>query len=83
MMKGDHTHLDEKVVPVAVAPNEPIAELWRGLLEQEGITAMLKAMGPGAAYFSNFGYQHTLYVLESDAERARDILDVETEAEER
>ncbi len=83
MMKGDHAHLGEKLVPVAVAPNEPIAELWRGLLEQEGITAMLKAMGPGAAYFSNFGYQHTLYVLESDAERAREILDVETEAEER
>jgi hypothetical protein len=82
-MKGDHAHLNEKLVPVAVAPNEPIAELWRGLLEQEGITAMLKAMGPGAAYFSNFGYQHTLYVLESDAERARDILDVETEPEER
>ncbi len=83
MTNGDHTHLNEKLVPVAEAPNEPIAELWRGLLGQEGITVMLKAMGPGAAYFSNFGYQHTLYVLESDAERARDILDVETEAEER
>lgn len=82
MTTSDHDHLNEKLVPVAVAPNELIAELWRGLLEQEGITAMLKAMGPGSAYFSNFGNQHTLFVLESDAQRAREILDQDEELHE-
>lgn len=82
MTTGDRDHLNEKLVPVAVAPNEPIAELWRGLLQEEGIISMLKAMGPGSAYFSNFGYQHTLYVLESAAQRAREILDQDEELHE-
>lgn len=79
MTTSDHDHVNENLVPVAVAPNELIAELWRGLLEEEGITAMLKAMGPGSAYFSNFGNQHTLFVLESDVQRAREILDQDEE----
>uniref|UniRef100_A0A831TF76 DUF2007 domain-containing protein n=1 Tax=Thermorudis peleae TaxID=1382356 RepID=A0A831TF76_9BACT len=65
---------DAAVVPVAVAPNEIIAALWREALAEEGIVALVKATGPGLAYFTNFANEHVLYVLEPQAECAREIL---------
>jgi len=65
---------DAAVVPVAVAPNEIVAALWREVLAAEGIIALIKATGPGVAYFTTFGSEHVLYVLEPLAERARAIL---------
>ncbi|MBX6343183.1 MAG: hypothetical protein IRY97_12040 [Thermomicrobiaceae bacterium] len=64
----------EAIVPVAVASSEAIAELWRGALADEGITAMIKAVGPGAGFFSSVGLQFVLYTLASDEARAREIL---------
>ncbi len=63
-----------QVVPVAVASNEIVAALWREALAEEGIVALVKATGPGLAYFTNFANEHVLYVLEPLADRAREIL---------
>lgn len=72
----------EELVEIAVAPNEIMAAVWRGWLEEEGITPMVKSAGPGMAYFSSFGNQHLLYVLASEADRAREILEEATSEEE-
>jgi hypothetical protein len=80
MNRAEHTY--EGLVAIAVAPNEVIAELWRGLLKSEGITAMVKATGPGLAYFTNFANEHVLYVLQSDAEVAHSILAEEVDEDE-
>jgi hypothetical protein len=74
----------DRIVVAAEAPNEIIASLWASVLRDEGIEVMVKSSGPGMAYFSTLGNQHSLYVLESRAEEARQIIqeleeDVETE----
>lgn len=65
---------DDRLVEVAVAPNEIMARLWSGWLEADGITTMVKATGPGFAYFTNFANEHLIFVHQSDAERALEIL---------
>lgn len=66
---------DERLVQVATAPNEIMAELWSGALESEGIRVLTRPLGPGGAYFTTFVTQHALLVLESDAVRAAEVLD--------
>jgi hypothetical protein len=81
------TELDpnkDRIVVAAEAPNEIIAGLWASVLRDEGIQVMVKSGGPGMAYFSTLGNQHSLYVLESQADEARQIIqeleeDVETD----
>jgi len=63
-----------RVVPVAVAPNEVIADLWRQVLQDEGIIVALKPGGIGHAYASNALNEHYLLVREDQAERAREVL---------
>lgn len=77
-----HEHRErnaERMVPVAVAPNEMIAGMWQGWLENAGIRSMAKPTGPGMAYFTTFGLEHILYVLESDEAQAKEILAAEDE----
>jgi hypothetical protein len=72
------TQLDaskDRIVRVADAPNEIIAGLWASVLRDEGIQVMVKSEGPGMAYFSTMGNSHALYVLESNYENAKEILD--------
>jgi len=69
-----HEHDQEELVPVGVAENGVIAALWQQVLEDEGIRSMVKPTGAGAGYFSATIQQHVVYVLESNAERARTIL---------
>jgi hypothetical protein len=78
---SDRSGQEEKIVQVAVAPNEIIAGFWQSVLREEGIEVMLKSAGPGLAYFSTMGNQHVVYVLESQAEAARALID-ELESEE-
>jgi hypothetical protein len=66
---------DERIVHIATAPNEIVAALWKGALEEEGIPALVKAGGPGSAYFTSFAADQLIFVLESDAARARDIVE--------
>ena len=64
-----------RVVPVAVAPNEVIADLWRQVLQDEGIIVALQPQGTGASFASNALNQHLLLAREDQAERARAIID--------
>lgn len=68
-------HVDEPVVFLATVPNEPIALMWQEILRDEGITAMIKAAGPGVgAWGSASLMEHQIFVLASDRERARQIM---------
>jgi hypothetical protein len=49
--------------------------MWSGILEEQGIKAMLKGGDLGAAmYASTLNLPFEIYVLESQADTARDIL---------
>jgi hypothetical protein len=79
------TELDpdrDRIVEIAEAPNEIIAGLWASVLRDEGFKVMVKSRGPGMAYFSTLGNQHSIYVMESDAEEARQIIAELEEADE-
>mgnify|MGYP001025899758 FL=1 len=65
---------DDELVPVAVAPNEIVAALWQGVLEEEGIPVLVKVLGLGYAYWSPFVADRALFVRRQDAERAKEIL---------
>jgi len=66
---------NEPMVCVATAPNEQIASLWAGILEDSGIHAVLKSDNLRAAmYVLLTNHYYTIHVLESSAPRARSIL---------
>jgi len=65
---------DDELVQVAVAPNEIVAALWQGALEDEGIPVLVKVLGLGYAYWSPFVADRALFVRWQDAERAKEIL---------
>ena len=68
--------MPEKGVPlvrIASAPNAAIAEMWKGLLDNEGIPALIRMAGPLTGYVT-FASPHDLLVLASDAETARQFL---------
>lgn len=74
------THEDDELVELAVAPNEVVAALWRGVLEEAGIPVLVKVLGLGHAYWSTFAAEHALYVRRRDSARARELLEaLETE----
>ena len=67
--------MDERLVSVATAPNEPIAHLWADALREGGIRVLVRAVGPGiGAWGSTFSLEHDLSVRAADAERARELL---------
>lgn len=68
-------HPEDRLVKVAVAPNEIIATMWLGWLEEEGIRALARVGGSGPAYFGTMINERAIYVLERDVEHARAILD--------
>ena len=67
-------HPNDRLVKVATAPNEMIATMWVGWLEEEGIRALVKSGGSGPAYFGTMINERFIYVLERDEEQAREIL---------
>ena len=58
----------------AVAPNEITADMWRQVLEDEGIIVALKPGGAGFAFGSSALMEHYVLVREDQAERARAII---------
>ena len=62
------------LVLIASAPNEIEARLWKNILEDNGISSMIKVPGSLNLYLSPIVLKHELYVLEPDAEKAREIL---------
>ena len=63
-----------RVVEVAVAPNEITADIWRQVLEDEGIIVALKPGGAGFAFGSSALMEHFILVREDQAELARSII---------
>lgn len=64
---------DDRLVHLATAPNEPIADMWAGLLQGEGIRALVQPMG-AAAYFGP-SVPCRLMVREIQLEAARRVLE--------
>ncbi|MDD5038689.1 MAG: DUF2007 domain-containing protein [Dehalococcoidales bacterium] len=70
-----HEDKSEALVLVATAPNEPIARMWAGILENEGIHSLIQHHGMRSAqYASPLFSQCKIYVLASQAEKAKEIL---------
>jgi hypothetical protein len=61
------------LVKIASAGNEAEAQMWREVLEHNGIPCMVRAVGDLFAYLP-FNSQHDLYVAAAQADRARDLL---------
>ena len=73
---------DFRVVQVAVAPNETIAMMWRDVLLDEGIIAVVKGGGAGYSFGHNLLNEQFILVREDQADAAREILsDFDSEAE--
>lgn len=65
----------EPLVHIATAPNESVASMWSGILEEHGIHCLLKSANLRAAMYA-FTYNMTcqIHVLASQAEQAKEIL---------
>jgi hypothetical protein len=60
---------------VARAPNEPIAQMWAGILENEGIHSVIKGQELTAAmYISSSASPCDIFVLSEQSEKAKEIL---------
>ena len=70
-----HDKIDGPLVYIANAPNESIANMWSGILEEHGIRCLLKSANLRAAMYA-FTYNMTceIHVLATEAERAKEIL---------
>jgi hypothetical protein len=66
---------DDPIVPLTTAPNEPMAQMTAQVLLDEGIRALVKPKGPGyGAWGSVATFEHELFVLRSQLDRARAIV---------
>jgi hypothetical protein len=73
-MSNEEPSNSGRVVEVAVAPNEITADLWRQVLEDEGIIVALKPGGAGFAFGSSALMEHSVLVREDQADLARSII---------
>jgi hypothetical protein len=66
----------EEPVPLVVVDNEPTAELWRGILEDNGIPCMLRNRA-ALAHLRGLPFgRWELLVRQGDLERAKGVLGV-------
>ena len=66
---------DEPLVYITTAPNEPVAMMWKEILESEGINPLVKSAELQAAmYMTVFISPWEIHVIASQAEEAKDIL---------
>jgi hypothetical protein len=74
-MEKHRKKAEEKLEHIATAPNEPIARMWAEILEDNNIHSLLKGGELGAAmYIPQLQLEYQIYVLASEAERAREII---------
>ena len=74
-VQPEHTVNNEPMVHIATAPNEPMAMMWKEILENEGINSMIKSRDLKAATYMPFILSRCeIYVLESQAERAKRVI---------
>ncbi len=65
----------DSLMHIATAPNEPLARMWAGILENEGIYSLVRGRDLGAAMYVPSLLSHSeIHVLASQAEKAREIL---------
>jgi hypothetical protein len=64
---------NEPLVRVAQAGNQSLAEMWKDVLQSNGIPSMLRIAGAVTAYVT-FAAPHDILVRASDAAQARDLL---------
>ncbi|MCC6935489.1 MAG: hypothetical protein IT333_03145 [Thermomicrobiales bacterium] len=64
----------DRVIVAAIAPSEVVAQLWRQVLEDEGIIVALRARGLGHTYTPSLLAEHDILVRADQADRARAIL---------
>jgi hypothetical protein len=66
----------EPLEHIATAPDEVLASLWKGILEEEGIRSLIKRSDLAAAMYVFPGNTECeIHVLASQTRRAREILD--------
>ena len=69
------TTKDGRLVRLARVGTEPLAEMWAEVLRHEGINCLLKSEGPGAGALATGALlEYSIWVLESEADRARETL---------
>ncbi len=75
---------EEPLIRVATTDNEPMARMLAEALENEGISCLVKTTaGPGiAGLWAGSVVEHELWVTESRAKEAENILDAFTDSEE-
>ena len=65
----------DPLVLVATAPNEPVASMWAGILENEGIRSVIRAQELTAAMYIPSGFAPCrVFVLSSQADKAKEVL---------
>jgi hypothetical protein len=67
-------HPEGKIIPVATAENQMAADMLVGILKMHQIPCMARPRGVGFAYLGTALQSHDLLVLDSDKERAEEIL---------
>jgi hypothetical protein len=72
---------EDEPVLLASASNEPEARMWAGILEDKGIPSMVKSYPPTAVPVQPSNLQFDAYVMQSDLERAREILGNRSQAD--
>jgi hypothetical protein len=80
---------EDEPILLASAPNEPEARMWAGILEDKGIPAMVRTYSsemfrgfpPTGIPIQPSNLQFDVYVMQSDIERAREILGNTSRAE--
>ena len=63
-----------KWVYLTTAPDQTIAEMWRGLLNEEGISAMVRP-SDAVSFLGVSPYPCRLMVPEEEIEKAREVLE--------
>jgi hypothetical protein len=65
----------DPLVLVATAPNEPLASMWAGILENEGIHSVIRGQELTAAMYVPSGLTPCrVFVLSSQADKAKEVL---------
>ncbi|MDP2661534.1 MAG: DUF2007 domain-containing protein [Dehalococcoidia bacterium] len=79
-----HTQKEEPLVRVATVDSEPMARMLAESLENEGIKCLVKTTaGPGiAGLWAGSVVEHELWVRESQAKEAEDVLEAYWDSEE-
>jgi|GEM_PF-1020174 len=67
----------DSLVPIGSAPNEAVAKIWIQILEESGIPSIMRSGRPMSGLLGDFSFNLPcdIYVLESQAELAAEILE--------